>query len=444
MFSGCTSLRSVVIPDSVTSIDDKAFSGCTSLRSIVIPDSVTDIGRDTFFGCTSLKSIVIPDSVTNIGEYAFSGCTSLKSAAIPNSVTVINEGMFSDCTSLGSVVIPASVTSMGNAAFSRCTSLQSVLIPASVTSIDYYAFSGCDSLTAIYGYRGTYAEKFADSKQITFIPLNDIPDAQTLIDKATDIRVTTDSATVLSVVPVEPKSVEIEISETIAAAYDITLFRDGVAVRPDNTVTVRIPTDYETARVYRLEDDGTLTDMNAVYADGYLVFTTEHFSLYLVTGPFEAPTNVIFVGDVDSDGEVEVRDATWIQRVIAGMELPFAFDMQRADIDGDGDITIMDASFIQKWLAGMNLTLPSGRQIGSTPEQSAPKNEDFSYLDNKPVCASCGSENVAYIIYGMPLSDEYYSEAFKEKLDNGEILFGGCVISDPCPSWHCNNCGYEF
>lgn len=70
------------IPDSVTSIEDRAFSYCTSLPSITIPESVTRIGTDAFKGCTSLPSITIPDSVTSIGDDAFYDCSSLSEIRI--------------------------------------------------------------------------------------------------------------------------------------------------------------------------------------------------------------------------------------------------------------------------------------------------------------------------------------------------------------------------
>ena len=62
MFSGCNSLISITIPDSVTSIGDEAFSDCTSLTSITIPDSVTSIGDRAFYGCYSLTVTVGRDS----------------------------------------------------------------------------------------------------------------------------------------------------------------------------------------------------------------------------------------------------------------------------------------------------------------------------------------------------------------------------------------------
>ena len=141
--------ETIVIPNSVTSIGNRAFWGCDSLQSIVIPDSVTSIGNGAFHGCESLQSIVIPDSVTSIGDWAFSFCHSLQSIVIPNSVTSIGNGAFSDCDSLQSIVIPDSVTSIGNSAFSICDSLQSIVIPDSVTVIGKEAFSWCQSLQSI-------------------------------------------------------------------------------------------------------------------------------------------------------------------------------------------------------------------------------------------------------------------------------------------------------
>ena len=185
-FRNCSSLTSVTIPDSVTSIGGCAFAGCSNLESVyitdleawcnikfytdstnplcyganlylngslvkdlVIPDSVTSIGYEAFRGCSSLESVVIPDSVTSIGERAFRDCSSLESVIIPDSVTSIGYNAFDSCSSLTSVVIPDSVTSIGENAFQSCSSLTSVTIPDSVTSIGQYAFEGCSSLTSV-------------------------------------------------------------------------------------------------------------------------------------------------------------------------------------------------------------------------------------------------------------------------------------------------------
>ena len=147
-FAGCSSLTSVVIPNSVTSIGEGAFNGC-GLTSVTILNSVTSIGSYAFYDCCSLTSVIIPNSVTSIGEGAFFGCSSLTSITIPNSVASISEETF-ECSGLTSVIIPESVTSVGISAFSGCSSLISITIPNSVTNIGTSAFSYCHGITEVY------------------------------------------------------------------------------------------------------------------------------------------------------------------------------------------------------------------------------------------------------------------------------------------------------
>ena len=138
-----------IIPKGVTSIGILAFSYCRSLTSVTIPDSVTGIGCGAFYKCSSLTSVTIPDSVTNIGDNAFSDCSSLTSMTIPDSVTSIGRLAFSDCSSLTSITIPESVTNIGYEAFYKCSCLTSITIPESVTSIGNSAFYDCSSLTSV-------------------------------------------------------------------------------------------------------------------------------------------------------------------------------------------------------------------------------------------------------------------------------------------------------
>ncbi|MBQ3265800.1 MAG: dockerin type I repeat-containing protein, partial [Ruminococcus sp.] len=64
------------------------------------------------------------------------------------------------------------------------------------------------------------------------------------------------------------------------------------------------------------------------------------------------------LGDVDGDSEVTIVDATYIQRKLASIPIPFEFYDTVADEDKDGEVTIIDATFIQRWLA--NLPAPDG------------------------------------------------------------------------------------
>jgi hypothetical protein len=181
-FSDCTGLTSVNMPNNVTNIGEQAFLNCTGLTSIIIPGSVTTIAQETFYGCTGLTSVTLPDSVTSIGDNVFSQCSSLVSIAIPKSVTSIGDEIFSGCTELSSIVvdsnnskydsrdncnaiietatntlvagckntvIPNTVTTIGHYAFKYLTSLTDITIPNSVTTIDVAAFANCRGLITL-------------------------------------------------------------------------------------------------------------------------------------------------------------------------------------------------------------------------------------------------------------------------------------------------------
>ncbi len=167
-----SSLKSITIPNSVTTIGDDAFENCDSVTSITIPNSVTTIGEYAFRSCDSLISITIPNSVTTIGAFAFGNCNSLKSITIPDSVTTIEGFVFYDCDSLTSITIPDSVTTIGDSAFYDCDSLTSITIPDSVISIGVDAFVDCESIT-IQCNPGSYAEKYCKDNNLKCFIISD-------------------------------------------------------------------------------------------------------------------------------------------------------------------------------------------------------------------------------------------------------------------------------
>lgn len=148
-FEGCTGLKSVSLPDGLTTIRSRAFKGCTSLESINLPDGLTTIGYEAFWECTSLKSITLPDSVATIGQGAFAHCTGFESISIPDGVSTIEQSAFYGCTNLKSVTLPDGLKSIGGNAFKECTSLESISIPDGVTFIEAGAFQKCASLKSI-------------------------------------------------------------------------------------------------------------------------------------------------------------------------------------------------------------------------------------------------------------------------------------------------------
>ena len=133
----------------IKEIGDWAFSSCNNLKSITLPNNITTIGSNAFWACSSLTSIALPDSLTTIGSGAFSSCSSLTNITLPNSITTIEDETFRDCSRLKNVIIPDSVTKIGREAFRACSSLTSIALPDSLTTIYSEAFIKCSNLIGI-------------------------------------------------------------------------------------------------------------------------------------------------------------------------------------------------------------------------------------------------------------------------------------------------------
>lgn len=183
----------VVLPDSVTAIDEEAFWNCESLTDITIPKSVTKIGEGAFAGCKNLTihlsaenvhyktiennlysydcdvllqyipkanvtSLEMPDSVREIASGAFYGDASIEDLIISESVEIIGDFAFFNCKSLKNVKIPYGAEVIGASAFELCDNITSINIPASVKEIGKQAFFRYgDSLKDIY-YGGSKAD----------------------------------------------------------------------------------------------------------------------------------------------------------------------------------------------------------------------------------------------------------------------------------------------
>ena len=112
-FSDIEPLERIIIPDTVTCIEDYAFQGCCNLNNVTIPQGVKTIGKNAFEGCGRLKVIELSDTVEFIGERAFGCCHSLEKITIPESVKIMGDGVFDGCPSLKTIVFEGVVVEIG-------------------------------------------------------------------------------------------------------------------------------------------------------------------------------------------------------------------------------------------------------------------------------------------------------------------------------------------
>lgn len=100
-----TRFEKIIIPETVITIEDRAFEFCENLNNIVvIPNSVVTIGKDAF-SMSSVEGMVIGDGVKTIGDRAFAGCFCLKNLVIGASLQEIGDNVFDGCRKLKNIKV---------------------------------------------------------------------------------------------------------------------------------------------------------------------------------------------------------------------------------------------------------------------------------------------------------------------------------------------------
>ena len=198
-FAYCTSLIDVEIGNGVTSMGIRSFYCCpienATIPTIAIEHITNDnlitvtissgdiIEEAAFFDLASLKSVIIGDTVTTIDDRAFYYNDELEIVVIGNNVTIVGENAFYECKSLRDITIGENVKTIGNYAFAYCVSLTNITIPKNVENIGSSAFYCCYSLvevcnktslnitagTSDYGCIGSYAIHIISDESLSAI-----------------------------------------------------------------------------------------------------------------------------------------------------------------------------------------------------------------------------------------------------------------------------------
>ena len=116
-----------------------------NIRSVKIPQGVTSIGYRAFYDCQVLTNVTIPQSVTSIGAVAFGDCFDLETLPLGENIETIGAGAFYHCSSLSNITIPKKVKEIEagdsysvyyDKTFAGCSSLKYIILPAGLTTFD--------------------------------------------------------------------------------------------------------------------------------------------------------------------------------------------------------------------------------------------------------------------------------------------------------------------
>ena len=154
-------------------IGDHAFSECGHLKSLTIPDSVTTIGVNCFYNNIRLTKVTFGADLQSIGACAFMGCVSLSSVSFSPATTpllTINANAFRNCLCLASLTLSNAMPTIKSGAFAGCTMLRRITVPSLMSTIESNVFSGMDNLKEVI-FLGLPPENLANAGLATDIKI---------------------------------------------------------------------------------------------------------------------------------------------------------------------------------------------------------------------------------------------------------------------------------
>ena len=294
-------------------------------------------------------------SLTLDGEFAF--VSTRVAVAADKGLTLKRGTLVAECTTIATSAIRTeygytiTLTEDANAFYATTVGKNNQAVNGCTFEFDADKFELIEPVNGVIKDNKIYEEGGVYEANPNLI-LKRIIELNDRVDKKTGVIVTLEDGVDLIVEDVtgntEYGNIVISEGELIRKVYNITLEKNGEEVQPVTEVTVKIPWNGDPdAQVFRLEQYGAFSGMGAEYIDGYLVFTTSHFSVYMISEP--APD--VMSGDVNGDGKVDVTDATLVQLYAAEMLELSDEQLKAADANSDGKVDVTDATYIQLYAA---------------------------------------------------------------------------------------------
>ena len=363
-FENCSKLEYVDIPEGAKGFRQGDFEGCVSLKTLAVPKTFEYFSAYSFNGCTQLESILCLSGETQVVDHAEYGYIfnenfviyaplggrteeTAKAAGIPirDASEYLSAPILSDISTTDSTITltwePVN-RARGYYIYRKSDGSEWEQVGA-VNESDITSYT---DETAVAGTSYTYTA-CAYTAMGSFLGPRDetgktarIPAALKLEAQTGGINVTTTDEILTPDTRLVADRVSTSVKDLInadfvgiadydwrsAVVYDIYLEKDGQKVQPNGEVTVSIPVpdqmDGEQCSVLYIDDAGNVLDMHAVYLDGYMVFTTNHFSHYVLVGvttgvevsgtitSYGTEDGAITVSLLDGDTEVESVENT--------------------------------------------------------------------------------------------------------------------------------------
>lgn len=176
-------IHHLIIPDTITYLDEDAFRAMPNLRSAHIGKRVKILQMWNFGDCRRLQSLTIskenphlqvrdglvlskdgkmlytslydrrhydiPEGVETVNQIAFWYNQRLESISFPGSLRTVGDNSFSFLPRLRNLVLPEGLEKISTQCFQMCEILEHVDLPSTLKQLDTQAFDGCRSLKKV-------------------------------------------------------------------------------------------------------------------------------------------------------------------------------------------------------------------------------------------------------------------------------------------------------
>ena len=378
-----TGLEETTLADNTRVINSWCFLGedCQKLKKVYIPASVDEIYLEAFYKCPKLREIIVDEDnpyFTSVDGMLFTKdktqlliCPSgrIKDAIVPDGTKIIATKAFAYCIYVNEIKLPETITTIGNNAFIGCDALKKIAIPKNVEMLGDELFNLCDSIENISINCLTTNISAAELKTNPWY--NNLPEG---------VIYSGVNAMGYKNMYIDTTTLNFDNStRTIANAAFLGYYNLKEINLPENLEKVGYWAFGSCSGVKSVTIPQSVQEIGE-YAFGYNYYYDEYFNEVIPT-PIEGfvikgYTNSVahkyakengfdfvsvgymdpestLLGDVDGDGRLTVKDATAIQKYVAGMVGLNTQDKINADFNLDGKINVRDATAIQKRLANI-------------------------------------------------------------------------------------------
>jgi len=173
--------------------------------------------------------------------------------------------------------------------------------------------------------------------------------------KPTTVAPTTTEPTTVAPTTEEPTTVEPTTAKLKTVKGTVKSY-----LSESDTVTIQLIKSGEVAYETTVKGNNAKYSISGVASGTYTMKVSKNahadreYTVIVANSDVIRNAKIFAIGDVNSDGDISVVDATLVQKYIVGLENLKDFQKKSADVNDNNEISVVDATLIQKYIVGLD------------------------------------------------------------------------------------------